>query len=316
MVRRGHHVHVVLHDDDRGPGVDQAVQLGEQQPDVRRVQARGRLVEQVQGVSAGHSLQLGGQLDALALPAGELGGGLTQSQVPQAHLLQGVERAGRGRQPGEVRDGSVDGEPEHLADVESVPRHLEGLRVEPGAVTHRARPVAAGQEQQLHGDEALARARFAPPAGDVEGEAARTPAPGAGSVGGRERLAHRVEQPRVGGQRGARGAPDRLLVHAHQAVHGLGAQHLAHVGGCLLLVLTGGEPATAGHHLGQHLADQGGLARAGHPGDGGEHAEGQVHIQVVEVVPVHPAQPQPPRWRPRRAGHAVGGVGVQELPGQ
>ena len=74
----GDRVEVVLDQDDGVAGVDEPVQLTQQERGVRGVQSRGRLVEQVERVTAAGPLQLGGELDALRLPAAELGGRLPE----------------------------------------------------------------------------------------------------------------------------------------------------------------------------------------------------------------------------------------------
>ncbi|CAM5594649.1 hypothetical protein SVIOM342S_04537 [Streptomyces violaceorubidus] len=97
MVGARDHTHVVLDHDHRVPGVDQAVQLPHQHLDVGRVQTRRRLVEQVQGVAPAPALQLARQLDALGFPAGQLGRGLAQPQIPQPDVQQRGQSAGRRR---------------------------------------------------------------------------------------------------------------------------------------------------------------------------------------------------------------------------
>jgi hypothetical protein len=77
-VRGGDRVEVVLDEDDGVAGVDEQVQLPEQQGDVSRVETRRRLVEQVQRMAAACALRLGGQFDALRLAATELRRGLAQ----------------------------------------------------------------------------------------------------------------------------------------------------------------------------------------------------------------------------------------------
>src|ERR1041385_5141815 len=74
-------VEVVLDDDDGVAGVDEALQDAEQVLDVVHVQARRRLVEDVERAPGAALGQLGGQLDALRLAAAELGRGLAEADV-------------------------------------------------------------------------------------------------------------------------------------------------------------------------------------------------------------------------------------------
>ena len=80
-------VEVVLDDDDRVALVDQALEHSEQLVDVIEMKPRGRLVQHVDRAPGGSLLQLGGQLDALRLTAGERGRRLAEPDVaePDVH---------------------------------------------------------------------------------------------------------------------------------------------------------------------------------------------------------------------------------------
>ncbi len=67
------HVQVVLDDDDRVARLDQAREHAEQLLHVVEVQARGGLVQDVDGLAGGAARELSGQLDALRFTAGERG---------------------------------------------------------------------------------------------------------------------------------------------------------------------------------------------------------------------------------------------------
>lgn len=92
-VRARDHRHVVFDDHDGVARVDQTVQLAQQHLDIGRVQPGRRLVEEIERVATAHPLQLAGQLDPLSLPAGQLGGGLTQSQIAEADIEECAEAA-------------------------------------------------------------------------------------------------------------------------------------------------------------------------------------------------------------------------------
>src|SRR5690606_13889316 len=87
-------VEVVLDDDDRVALVDEVLQHVEQAADVLEVQAGGRLVEDVGGAPVGAALELGGQLDALRLTAGEGGAALPEAHVPEADVDEGAQVPG------------------------------------------------------------------------------------------------------------------------------------------------------------------------------------------------------------------------------
>ena len=85
-VARGDDAHVVFDDDDGIAGVDECVELSEQLVDIGGVQSRGRLIEDIQRLAPAAVLKLSGQLDALRLPTGQLGGGLPKAQIPDSDL--------------------------------------------------------------------------------------------------------------------------------------------------------------------------------------------------------------------------------------
>ena len=82
---------VVLDDDDRVAQVGQAVDDVEELADVVEVQAGRRLVEDVEGLARVGPGQLGGELHALGLAAGERRRGLAERDVAEADVVQGLQ---------------------------------------------------------------------------------------------------------------------------------------------------------------------------------------------------------------------------------
>ena len=81
---------MVLDDDHRVPGVDQAIEHLDQHADVVEVEAGGRLVEDIElaAVALAGAGQLAGDLEPLRFAARERGGRLAEPQVAEADLLQ------------------------------------------------------------------------------------------------------------------------------------------------------------------------------------------------------------------------------------
>ena len=73
VVRNLDHIQIVLNDQHRIAPIHQLLQNLNQLVDIRRVQARGRLVQNIDGPAGGNSGQLRGQLDPLGLAPGEGG---------------------------------------------------------------------------------------------------------------------------------------------------------------------------------------------------------------------------------------------------
>ena len=74
-VRRGDGIQIVLDQDHRVADGHQSVELAQEHADVLGMEAGGWLVEQVKGMAPAGPLELSCQLDALSLPATELGSG-------------------------------------------------------------------------------------------------------------------------------------------------------------------------------------------------------------------------------------------------
>ena len=77
-------IEIVLDDDHGVALVDESAEDLEQAPHVLEVESGGRLVEDVDGAPVGAALQLGRELDALRLAAGEGRGRLAEPDVAEA----------------------------------------------------------------------------------------------------------------------------------------------------------------------------------------------------------------------------------------
>src|SRR5262249_37783861 len=137
----------------------------------------GRLVEDVEGLPARLLGELVGQLDALGLATREGVARLPEREVAEPDVIENPQRARYRGMRRERGDGFLDGHRQHLGD--RVPRMPARARLpgEAAALAGIAVDVDVGQEAHPHAQPALAGAAFAPPAGDVEREAARAPTP-------------------------------------------------------------------------------------------------------------------------------------------
>ena len=221
-----------------------------------------------------------------------------------------------GRDGLEEPGGLLDGHVQHVGDGLALVVHLQGVGVVPGAVADLARHVHVGQELHLDLDGAVARARLAPAALDVEREPARLVAADLGLGGLREQPADVIEHPGVGGRVGPRRAADRPLVDVHHLVQLL---HPGDPG-----VLARHDPRAVqllGQRAVQDVVDQGRLAGPGHAGDRDEAAERERHIHAAQIVLAGPLDHDlPGSWtasgaRGQRDRLAAGQVGAgQRIP--
>ncbi len=167
------HIEVVFDHHDGVAVVAQAVEHGEQLANVLEVQPGGGFVEDVERLAGVALGQFAGQLDALGLAAGEGGGALPQADVGEPHVEQRLQAAGDGRYRAEEFQRFLHGHLEHLVDALALVGDLQRLAVVALALAHVAGHVDVGQEVHLDLDHALALARLAAPALDVEREAPR-----------------------------------------------------------------------------------------------------------------------------------------------
>ena len=166
-------VEVVLDDEERVAALHQAREAGEEALDVGEMEARRRLVEEEEGVGARVSAEMGRQLDALGLAARERRQRLAEAQVLEPDVGQGLQAATHVRHVRERLERFRDRQIEHVADAATLPADLEDLGLEARPVAVRARHVDVGEELHLDALEAVAAARLAAPASDVEGEGRR-----------------------------------------------------------------------------------------------------------------------------------------------
>ncbi len=279
----------MLDDDDGVAAIPQLVQHLEQLLDVVEVQPCGRFVQDVEGLAGIPLGELARQLDPLRLAPRQGGGRLAEPNVGEAHVHQGLQLARHRRHRIEEGARVLHRHLEDLVDVLALVLHLQGLAVVALALADVARYVDIRQEMHLHLDDAIPLARLAAAPLDVEGEAARLVAARARLLGAGEQLADRGEQAGVGGRVGARGTADGALVDVHHLVQVLQPLDAA-IGsrGRLgrLVELPMGDAK-------QGVVDQGRLAGAGDPGDAGHHPDGQIQVDVTQVVAARPFQFQP-----------------------
>ena len=257
----GHDRLVVLDDDDRHPRVDEPVEQAQEVLDVGEVQTRRRLIEHVDAALLAHVHR---ELQPLPLPAREGGQRLADPDVAEPDIHHPVQDRGRRRHLRLARAEELRSvgcrHIEHLDDVLAAQQMDENRLIEALALTHVARGL-----HLLHGSE-LGHDDARPLAHGARAVGVRTEQRGLDAVRLRERLADRLEHPRVGtGARAAR-ALDRALIDRDDTLA-----------------------------AGNRSVDQRALARSRDPGDGDQDAERDVDIHVLQVVGARAAHFDRPR---------------------
>ena len=253
------------------------------------VQARGRLVQDVERAAGGAARQFLAELHALGLAARQGGGLLADGDVAQPHALEGFELLGDGGYRLEQFGAGLHRHVQHVADRPVAEFHVQRFAVVALALADIALDVNVRQEMHLDLDDAVALAGFAAPALDVEAEAAGGIAArlGLGQFG--KPVANGGEGAGIGGRIGARSAPDRALVDV---------DHLVEEFQPLDAVMGGGVLARLGElarrRLVERLDGEGGFAAARDAGDAGQRAERDLGGDVLEVVAARANDLQPP----------------------
>ena len=211
-------VQIVLDDQHGVAGIDKVVQHLQQQLDIGKVQAGGRLVEQVQRLAGAFFHQLAGQLDALSLAARERGRRLAELQIVEPDVVQRLQLVANLGNVFEVGQRLLHVHFEHFGDRFALEANLQRFAIEAVPLAHRAGDPHVGQKIHFELVRAVALAGLAAAPRDVEAEAAGLVAAGLRFGKLRVELANLVEQLDVRGRVRARRAADRRLIDGDQLV--------------------------------------------------------------------------------------------------
>src|SRR5450759_2908577 len=305
-------VEVVLDDDHGVALVHEPMQHLEELVDVGEVQAGGGLDEDVERLAGRDLAELGSELDALRLAAGERGGRLAKLDVAQADLVERLQAARDARHVGKELDRVLDAHLEHLGDVLALVPDLERVAVVALAAAGLAGHVHVGQEVHLDLNLAVALTGLAASPLDVEAEAPGLVAAQLALGGLREQLADVVEDARVRGRVAARRAADGRLVDVDDLVEQARAVDALVVAGAQL----GAAVEPSGHALVQDLVDQRGLAGARDPGDAGEGRHREGYVDATQVVDPGAAHGEPLERQAALAGQGDASAPGQNVPGE
>ena len=216
-----HHIEVVFDHHQRVALVGQPLQHGQKPRDISKVQTGGRLVEHIKRRRVGRIAQLGRELDPLRLAAGKRGGSLTELDISKSHLAQAIEHAVDLRMRVEELQRVFDRCFEHIGDGLAAVLDFKRFACIALAVANLASNKNIGKEVHFNALHALALARLAASALDIEGEPPRLVAADLRLGYQGPDLADLVEYAGVGRWIGSRRAADRRLIdldHPRQRV--------------------------------------------------------------------------------------------------
>ena len=288
-----------MFDDDHGvAALRETAQNLHQLVHVGEMEARGGLVQHVDGFSGSAAAQLGGQLDSLGLAAGQGRGRLSQADVGEANVVQCLDLPVDGLHILEEMQRFLHRHVEHIVDAFSFVFDLQRLTVVAFAAADLAGHIDVGEEVHLDLDDAVAAAGLAASAFFVEAEASLVVAFGLGVGGGREQVADQIKRACVGGRVGAGRASDGRLVDGDDLVklfHAFDGAVFARNGSGAVQLLR--------QRLVENLVDQGALSRAGDSGDAGHHAQREFYVNIFQIVLRGAAHGQPAGGFPALGGH-------------
>ncbi len=243
------------------------------------MQSGGRLIQNVQRASRCPLREFLRELDALRFAARQRGRALSQANVRQPHVEQGLQFRLHGRHGGKERQRVLDREVENFLDVFALEADFQGLAVVAPALADIAGHVNVGEKMHFHFDHAVALTGFAASALDVEAESSRFISPRPRFRDGGEDLPNRREQPRVRGRVGAGRTADRTLVDLDHPVDVVEAFDAVEVRGS-----GRGMVELRRHRPKQGVVDQGRFTRSRNPGDAGQQPQRKFRRDVLQIV--------------------------------
>src|SRR5207244_3755539 len=149
-------VQIVLNDDYGVPGINESMPDMQQLLDVVEVQAGGRLVENVEGLTGAAFAQLAGQLDSLGLPTGQRRRRLAELDVIQPHVVQRLQHRPDLGYVREMIQGLLHVHLQDFMDIFALEADLERLAVKAATFTDWTSHPHVGQEVHLQAIRAVA----------------------------------------------------------------------------------------------------------------------------------------------------------------
>src|SRR3989442_6611436 len=261
-------------------GIHQPVEYATQHPHVVEMEARRRLVEDVQlplptaaPAAAGES-ELARNLGTLRFTPGQRRRRLAELEITETYLLEVPESAREARMAMQSLDGLVDGPVERLGDAEPLQLDVEHFAFEPRSAANIARDEDVGEKHHFDQHVPGALARLAPSTGDVERERTGriTSCPRQRFIG--EQRPQLVKRFHIRDRVRAWRAPDRFLIDADDVLQRLPPFQVLHDANRLARELLGSVFAAQSRFelAEQHIVHQRRFPGSRYAGDGGERA--------------------------------------------
>ena len=280
---------VVLDDQYRVARLDEIVQHLQEQLDVGEVQPGRWLVQQIKRAAGAFLHEFASELDSLRLAAGKRRRRLAEFDVIETHFVQRAKLVGHGGDVLEMGQRLLHVHLQHFGDRLAFEADLQRLAVEAMAFAHRASDPDIGEKIHFQLRRAVALARLATAAADVEAEAARLKTLRLGLGKLRVKAADFVENLDVGGRVRAGRAADGRLVDGDDLVEVFEALDLV-----VFARIAEARVEIAVQGLDDDVVHERALAGAGNARHADEDAERDFDVDVFEVIVPRAADDEPP----------------------
>ena len=243
------------------------------------VQAGGGLIQDIYCLAGAPAGKLCRQLHALCLAAGKGRRRLSDLDIPQPHIVQGLQLALYFWQVLKEGQALFHAHLQYIIDALALIFDLQRLPVIALALAHLAGDIHIRQKVHRDLQNTGALARLAPAALHIKGEPPNLIPPHFGLVGGSKNLPNVIEHPGVGGRVAAGRPPYGALVDINDLIHQLQPmQRLIFAGPHM------GPHQLLAQRLVQDLIDQRTFAGTRYTGHRHKASQREFDIDVLEVI--------------------------------
>ena len=153
--------------------IDQPLQHDQQLTNILKMQARGWLIQNVQGAACCTTAELLSQFHSLSLPPRQGGGRLPQFDIAQADIHQHLQLFMNVGNRAEEIGGLLNRHGQHVGDRFVAVQHFQGFAVVAFAVALIAIDIHIGQEVHFDFQQSIALTGLTAPPLNIEGKTAR-----------------------------------------------------------------------------------------------------------------------------------------------
>ncbi len=266
-------------DDNRIAALRKSSEDRDELVDIREMQAGRGFIENIDRPPGAPARELGRELDALSLAAGELRRRLPELYISQSDIVECLYLGPDRRHVFEECQRLLDRHIEDIVNTLSLVLHFQRLAVVPLSVADFARDIDIREEMHFDLNDAVAAAGLAAAALNVKTETSLLVAAGLGIRCPRKQIADHVKDTGVRRRIRARCAPDRRLIDVDDLVE------LVHsVDAVVCARYRAGVIELPGKCLVENFVHERALARPGHARDDRHDAQREAHIDVLQVI--------------------------------